>query len=541
MRITNQMMINSTMSNIQVNKIQLNRMDSQLSTEKKISKPSDDPIIAIRALRLRASLDQVTQYLGKNIPDASSWLKTTHGALDEANSVLEDLYSYCTQGSTDSYSSSERNTIAESLNKLREAFYSEGDVEYAGRYVFTGYATDKPLTYQSDTDAKDVDYTIQQHFTRDDLSLKKIYTNAYSNDDILNLSVKTDATTGEIITPNVTEVHRLRTGYSNVESGGFSMTFKNTDIEVSDDGSTATVTTYQLDGDGNIVTDADGNKVVADTQTVSADADGRFSVTASDGSAVTLGTTTDSNYQPGADEIMFNAATGEILLGENTYKEIFSSNEFSFTYQKSNFVKGDLNPTMYYDCIDNNTGIAYNKAAEDIEYNINFSQKLKVNTEAKEAFNMYLGRDIDDLITSVQNVLDIESQLEKVKSMMSQDQYSDEASQKKLASIQEGLTKQKELAEEEMTNAFEDGVAQMKDYQQQISLAKADIGNRMTRLDLTQSRLTEQKTNFKALKSENEDIDLEEVVIGYSSAELVYNASLTAASKVVQQTLLDFL
>lgn len=541
MRITNQMMINSTMSNIQVNKIQLNRMDSQLSTEKKISKPSDDPIIAIRALRLRASLDQVTQYLGKNIPDASSWLKTTHGALDEANSVLEDLYSYCTQGSTDSYSSSERNTIAESLNKLREAFYSEGDVEYAGRYVFTGYATDKPLTYQSDTDAKDVDYTIQQHFTRDDLSLKKIYTNAYSNDDILNLSVKTNSTTGEIITPNVTEVHRLRTGYSNVESGGFSMTYKNTDIEVSDDGSTATVTTYQLDGDGNIVTDADGNKVVADTQTVSADADGRFSVTTSDGSAMTLGTTTDSNYQPGADEIMFNAATGEILLGDNTYKEIFSSNEFSFTYQKSNFVKGDLNPTMYYDCVDNNTGIAYNKVAEDIEYNINFSQKLKVNTEAKEAFNMYLGRDIDDLITSVQNVLDIESQLEKVKSMMSQDQYSDEASQQKLASIQEGLTKQKELAEEEMTNAFEDGVAQMKDYQQQISLAKADIGNRMTRLDLTQSRLTEQKTNFKALKSENEDIDLEEVVIGYSSAELVYNASLTAASKVVQQTLLDFL
>lgn len=541
MRITNQMMINSTMSNIQVNKIQLNRMDSQLSTEKKISKPSDDPIIAIRALRLRASLDQVTQYLGKNIPDASSWLKTTQGALDEANSVLEDLYSYCTQGSTDSYSSSERNTIAESLNKLREAFYSEGDVEYAGRYVFTGYATDKPLTYQSDTDAKDVDYTIKQHFTRDDLSVKKIYTNAYSNDDIINLSVKTSAETGEIITPNITEVHRLRTGYSDVESGGFSMTYKNTDIAVSDDGSTATVTTYQLDGDGNVMTDADGNKVVAGTQTVNADADGKFAVTASDGSAVTLGTTTDANSQPGADEIVFNAATGEILLGENTYKEIYSSDSFSFTYQKSNFVKGDLNPTMYYDCVDNNTGIEYNKVAEDIEYNVNFSQKLKVNTEANEAFNMYLGRDIDDLITGVQNVLDIESQLEQIKSMMSQDQYSDDASQEKLAAIQEGLTKQKELAEEEMTNAFEDGVAQMKNYQQEVSLAKADIGNRMTRLELTQSRLTEQKTNFKALKSENEDIDLEEVVIGYSSAELVYNASLTAASKVVQQTLLDFL
>lgn len=63
----------------------------------------------------------------------------------------------------------------------------------------------------------------------------------------------------------------------------------------------------------------------------------------------------------------------------------------------------------------------------------------------------------------------------------------------------------------------------------------------MNRLNLTKSRLTEQKTNFTKLKSENEDIDLEEVVISYTAAELVYNASLTAASKVVQQTLLDFL
>ena len=77
MRITNQMMINSSISNIQVNKNQINTLSTELSTQKKISKPSDDPIIAIRALRLRSSLDEVTQYLGKNIPDASSWLSVT--------------------------------------------------------------------------------------------------------------------------------------------------------------------------------------------------------------------------------------------------------------------------------------------------------------------------------------------------------------------------------------------------------------------------------------------------------------------------------
>lgn len=488
MRITNQMMINNSMANIQINKNQMNTMDTQFSTQKKISKPSEDPIIAIRALRLRSSLNQVEQYLGKNIPDASSWLQTTEGALDEANSILTDLYKYCTQGATDSYSSAERNTIVESLNKLKEAYYAEGDVEYAGRYCFSGYMTDVPLNYQSDAAAKNADFTITQKFTREDLSLKQSYTNAYSNEDILNMDVKKDAD-GNVIAPNVKNVHRLRIAYNEVES------------------------------------------------------DGNFKLKLSDGTEINLAKTTDENYIPGADDAAFNPETGEIYLGQNVYERVYKADSCEFTYSKSNFKKGDQNPIMYFDCVDNskNPPIAYEKKAEDIEYNINFSQKLKVNTEANEAFNIYLGRDIDDLITAVQNVIDVETQIEKVDEMLKQDQYADLPSQEKLNLIKEGLTKQKELAEEEMTKAFEEGVDQMQKYQEQIALAKADAGNRDARLELTKSRLTEQKTNFTKLKSENEDVDLEEVVIGYSAAELVYNASLTAASKVVQKTLLDFL
>lgn len=521
MRITNQMMINNTMSNIQVNKNQLNTLDNQLSTQKKINKPSDDPVIAIRALRLRSSLDQVTQYLDRNIPDASSWLDTTEGALDEAYSILQDLYSYCTQGSTDSYSSSERNTIATSLDKLRDAYYSQGDVEYAGRYCFTGYMTDIPLNYQSDDAAKDVDYIITQKFNREDLDLKVAYTNFYETDDILNLKYETDAA-GNVVTPNIEEVHRVKLGYKDVSD---------------------TIDTKTVDANGNVtttssrdfkikVTDSAGNVTEIAVNTIT-NAGGRTDK-ASD------------NYIPGADEVAFNPTTGELLFGEDVYKKLYEADSFSFTYEKNNFMKGDQNPIMYFDCVNNNPKdyyfkTEYKKKNEDIEYNVNFSQKLKVNTEANDAFNIYLGRDIDDLITAVNNVLDLETQIEKVEGMLGETRYQDETSQKKLTAMKEGLTKQKELAEEQMTKAFESGVGKMQAYQQQTSLAKADVGNRMTRLNLTKSRLTEQKTNFQNLKSQNEDIDLEEVIVGYSSAQLVYNASLTAASKVVQQTLLDFL
>ena len=518
MRITNQMMINSSIANIQTNKSQINTMDTQLSTQKKINKPSDDPIIAIRALRLRSSLDQVTQYINKNIPDASSWLSVTHDALDQSYNIVSQLYSYCNQGATDSYSPSERNTIVETLNKLKDSFYTQGDVDYAGRYVFTGYATDKPLTYQSDADAKDVDYTITQNFTRDALSSKTVYTNAYSNDDIMNLSVKKDAN-GKIITPNVQTVHRLQLAYSEVDANG---TFKITDAS----GNVATVTKND-DGTANVT-----GIVNANGETIDSLDDGS-------GNPVSITFTADSNYIPGDDEIAINSQLGEVLLGENVYKSVYADNAFSVTYEKSNFIKGDIDPTMYFNCVDNNTGIEYNKQSEDIEYIINFSQKIKVNTEADEAFNIYLGRNVDDLVNAVQNVLDINDQISKIESMQKEGQYSDEASQKKLSDIMEGLTKQRDFAKSKMKDAFEAGIGQMQGYQEQVSNAKADVGNRQIRLDLTKTRLTEQKTNFTDLKSQNEDIDLEEIVVTYTSAQLVYQAALSAASKVVQQTLLE--
>ena len=129
--------------------------------------------------------------------------------------------------------------------------------------------------------------------------------------------------------------------------------------------------------------------------------------------------------------------------------------------------------------------------------------------------------------------------LAEAKQLISEGQKAND--QKKLDDILEGLNKQKDLAKDQMTKAFEKGIGQMQGYQEKISNAKADVGNRIQRLDLTKTRLTEQKTNFTSLKSQNEDIDLEEVVVNYTAAQLVYNAALSAASKVVQQTLLDFI
>ena len=67
-------------------------------------------------------------------------------------------------------------------------------------------------------------------------------------------------------------------------------------------------------------------------------------------------------------------------------------------------------------------------------------------------------------MNTVQNVLDIDAQISKVESMQKDSQYSDDASQEKLKTIMEGLTKQRDFAKSEMKNAFEAGIGQMQGY-----------------------------------------------------------------------------
>ena len=77
MRVTNNMILRNSSYNINGTKGSVNSSMNQMTTQKKIDKPSDDPVVAIRSLRLSTGLSRVDQYYKKNIPDAESWLTAT--------------------------------------------------------------------------------------------------------------------------------------------------------------------------------------------------------------------------------------------------------------------------------------------------------------------------------------------------------------------------------------------------------------------------------------------------------------------------------
>ena len=59
--MTNKIMQNNSLYNINQTKIAEDKYTTQMTSQSKIDRPSDDPVVAIRALRLRTNVTEVTQ------------------------------------------------------------------------------------------------------------------------------------------------------------------------------------------------------------------------------------------------------------------------------------------------------------------------------------------------------------------------------------------------------------------------------------------------------------------------------------------------
>ncbi|MNK59573.1 Flagellin [compost metagenome] len=74
-----------------------------------------------------------------------------------------------------------------------------------------------------------------------------------------------------------------------------------------------------------------------------------------------------------------------------------------------------------------------------------------------------------------------------------------------------------------------------------VLTSRADLGAKTNRIELMQSRLGDLNTNLTDLQSKTEDADYAELIMRSKVQENIYNASLSAGSKIIQPSLVDFL
>ena len=479
MRITNGIMINNSLNNISRNKKLSDKLNTQLATTKKIQRPSEDPIVAIRALRLRSTYNEIEQYLEKNIPDARSWLETTQEAVESMNSVLTSISEYCNQGVNGYNTVEERNTLITTLTELRTQIFQDGDADLVDRTIFTGYKTDSTLTFQ--TDEEDTSYNITQEFTADDVN----NTNRIYGLDISNIR----EVSGAAIYNN--EHHVVNLGYTDIDSVG---------------SITVGGTTYSLSA-GNLVEMSNTNSTVYNSVA--------------------------------KNKIVYVKETGELLLGDNAYEALTSGGTMSVNYDKTGFDKGELRPEHYFTCTNKTKGVSYTKSDQPINYTINFNQTLTINTQAQDVLTHDVARDLDEIINSVTIAVDVQKKIDTLNKRLETE--TDETTVQNLQYMLEVLDLELGYAEENMENAFAHGITCYKEHQEKLSTELSNIGAKLIRVSLNEERLTTQKLNVEDLKSQNEEIEEEEVAEEWAAAEAVYEASLATAAKVVQKSLLDFL
>lgn len=720
MRITNGMMMNTTKLNINNNKVSVDRLNTQMSTQKKITKPSDNPLIAIKSLRLSTTLSQINQYYNNNIKDAQSWMDVTETALTNMKDILKDAYRLCVNGATDTMTDEDRNTILTQLKSLSSQLYSEANADYAERTVFSGYKTNSTVAFTDAYEASQAKYEICEQLSASDIEAYTYYANKMDTPIASEITAKT-----EVKTPNDEVLKRLRLSYSKQDSlNSFSYNYSVQTSSGTDTGkgtTTGNVTikttmdpkeqtfqwrslqkdgafTYEADKNGQMsgatledmngyvlsiskdgefsvndsslvlsvrktsingvdttnytYTDKNGNTVFMAQETLGAEINATTheriksayavdmqgnrvelgytyqladpndtnsgqqiltSVTDPQGNSMNTnldnikditvcksgdpndpaliagvsvdgytvetfdkGLTTamkvesmtqvefetylsglaDGSINPDTykDTLIYLPDSGELILGSNL-AQIMSSEyaTLNVDYEKVGFEKGETRPEMYFNCTNKTDAsqvnyITYtnfdadgNWIHQDINYAVSATQDMTINTQIHDVVSADCYRDLAEMTDIVQESIDAHTTVTNIENMISSVDYTNDKDQAYLQDCLEKAKKQMAYADDHLQEVFGSQIANFEKYLNKVNLAITDVGSRGDQLSLAENRISSQKTTFTQLKSSNEDEELSDVTIDYTSAYTAYQASLQAAGKIDDMSLLDYL
>jgi flagellar hook-associated protein 3 FlgL len=139
-RITNNMISRSVLADLNDVASRQAATRRQMSTGKVITRPSDDPYAAGRALSLHNELEGIRQQT-RNVTEANGWMTITDTALGHIGDMAQLARELVVQGSTDTLSQTDRDALATQIDQLIGGMKQEANATYDGRYVLAGART----------------------------------------------------------------------------------------------------------------------------------------------------------------------------------------------------------------------------------------------------------------------------------------------------------------------------------------------------------------------------------------------------------------
>ncbi|MDZ5471953.1 flagellar hook-associated protein FlgL [Bacillus sp. 31A1R] len=140
MRVTQSMLTNSNLKYLSQNYNRLGKIQDQIMSGKKITKPSDDPVVAMKGMRYRSQVVEVEQFK-RNLGEGFNWLENADASLDETGSVLQRIRELTVQASNDSYDPTARKNITAEISRLQEHIVALANTRVGDNYIFNGTNT----------------------------------------------------------------------------------------------------------------------------------------------------------------------------------------------------------------------------------------------------------------------------------------------------------------------------------------------------------------------------------------------------------------
>lgn len=186
MRVTTDMIFSRTMFNLSRNIDRFMRVESMLSSGRRINTPSDDPIGTQHDLNYRTRLNEMSQYLS-TINQGMGWMSTYESGLAD----LKDMYSAVKEiaimmANDSSDDEVTRQTTANEVQSILDQVLQIANNKIDGRYMYSGHmthtqslmASSNGIVYQGDRGAiemeMDVSSRINSNLIGEDVFLKQL-------------------------------------------------------------------------------------------------------------------------------------------------------------------------------------------------------------------------------------------------------------------------------------------------------------------------------------------------------------------------------
>ena len=144
MRIADKMNFEQVKGNLGKNRSELSDLQNQAATQKRVTKPSDDPLAATRVLATRSDIASNQQFL-KSVNQAKSFLEYSDQSLGELSEVLVRAKELALSQANDAAAGKDtRSVTAAEIDQLFNQTVQVGNRKLGDRFLFGGFKTTKP-------------------------------------------------------------------------------------------------------------------------------------------------------------------------------------------------------------------------------------------------------------------------------------------------------------------------------------------------------------------------------------------------------------